>query len=205
MSQESIDIRTVIDETSVHIRLLNREDRSALVKVASHPDIYSNVYTIRHPFGGADADQWISRSTIGQQNSSEVLLALVDKETGRYFASVNYHRTDLVFHSGRSGEMELGFWIEPRYQRRGFVRSAIALSLSEAVPKLKPRYLMATASEQNIPSQRLLCSIGFKCQKKMNVKQSDGLLRPTLLYHMSTEDALLWAEAHLELLGLPIQ
>ncbi|MDD5935317.1 MAG: GNAT family N-acetyltransferase [Clostridiales bacterium] len=98
-------------------------------------------------------DHWVN---------SEKHLAIVLKETGELLGYVVINPDS---EEGREDTRELGFALISKYRGNGYMKEAINAVLKE-LSKRNIVYVWACCFKENIPSERLIRSIGFEFQQE---------------------------------------
>ncbi|WP_282609461.1 GNAT family N-acetyltransferase [Pelagibius sp. Alg239-R121] len=75
-------------------------------------------------------------------------------------------------------ELELGYWVDDRQQRRGFAEEAAAECISYARETLKSPSLVSYIDPANIPSQNLALKLGAKYEQTIELVEQG----PHLVY-----------------------
>ncbi len=66
-------------------------------------------------------------------------------------------------------ELELGYWVDDRQQRKGFAEEAAAECLRYARETLKPPSLVSYIDPANVPSQNLAAKLGAKYEQTIEL------------------------------------
>lgn len=70
-------------------------------------------------------------------------------------------------------DVDIGFAFLPAYRRRGYAREAAAATLRHARTVLELPRVVAITSPDNVPSQRLLESLGLAYQRRIELTKGD--------------------------------
>jgi RimJ/RimL family protein N-acetyltransferase len=105
----------------------------------------------------------------------------VEHETGQPVGFIALNFTDDTTVGLPAGDHEIGWWIDPEYQRRGFASEGAAALRDHAFSELGAPSLVARLQPENLASARTAESIGMKFECETTT--GDGL--PTALYRLA--------------------
>ena len=122
-------------------------DAPELAAVTDDPAITGRVDFLSSPFGPAQA-----RALIESDPGFHGVRLAADR---LLIGLLGAHRRPAV---GGGSEIEVGYWIGPAFQRRGYAREALTAMLQA----LQGEVVFAECHPANIPSWSLLLAVGFK-------------------------------------------
>ncbi|HEX7388910.1 MAG TPA: GNAT family N-acetyltransferase [Acidiphilium sp.] len=134
-------LRSPIETARLVIAPLAEADATELSAITDHPDIIRRVHFLAAPF---DADR--ARALIVSDPGFNGMRRVAD---GRLVGVAGAH--------DRGNAVEIGYWVGPAWQRRGYAREAIVALLGE----LRGRPVYAECDPANTVSWRFLVSLGF--------------------------------------------
>jgi [ribosomal protein S5]-alanine N-acetyltransferase len=108
------------------------------------------------PYHRADARAYILRSVRGRRAGTDLLLAIVERESGRLIGGIGLHHLDWEHHNG-----ELGYWLGRPYWGRGYGTEAAEAIVRIGFEQLHLHRLDAGLFRGNSASEHLLRKLGF--------------------------------------------
>ncbi len=146
-----------IETPRLIIRPLAEADLESFVQYRSDPEI-ARYQGWDAPFSETKARELIeSQAGIDLPQKGEWLqLAILLKASGKHIGDLALHQLDEP-----DVEFEIGFTIANRFQRKGFAKEAVAALIESLVRQLGAKRCIATPDRRNLPSIRLLASLGF--------------------------------------------
>lgn len=141
---------TVVLETErLILRASQLEDAKTIAKLANDPRIAENTARIPHPYGLADAKQFVTRSA---QNDEIVFVITLD---GGVIGACGLNKID--------GEApEVGYWLGVRYWGKGYATEALRALIDFAFEEFDHAALHGVARVTNPASRRVLEKCGFQ-------------------------------------------
>jgi RimJ/RimL family protein N-acetyltransferase len=139
----------VLETKRLTLRAPRHEDVKAIAVLANDRRIAENTARIPHPYGTADAEQFI---------------ASVNKRAGEVCFAISHGGT-LVGACGidpREDVPEVGYWLGARYWDRGFATEAVRAVIDYAFGELQHDALQAGARVTNPASRRVLEKCAFQ-------------------------------------------
>ena len=127
------------------------EDAPALARAIAHESVVRMLARAPWPYREDDAAAFLAAPRDPRLPS---LLVTLPGETGRIVGGCTLNRGD-------RGAAEVGFWITPSHQRRGFAREALA-ALIDAARLLRHRRLAGRQAIDNPASGAVLRAAGFR-------------------------------------------
>jgi RimJ/RimL family protein N-acetyltransferase len=154
LSQEVIETARehcvpVLATERLTLRAPRHEDVKAIAAVANDRRIAANTARIPHPYGLADAEQFIAAVN---RREGEVCFVITQGET-------------LIGACGidpREDAPELGYWLGTRYWGRGYATEAVRAIIDYAFDDLEHETLQAGARVSNPASRRVLEKCAFQ-------------------------------------------
>jgi RimJ/RimL family protein N-acetyltransferase len=139
----------VLETKRLTLRAPRHEDVKAIAVLANDRCVAENTARIPHPYGTADAEQFIASVN---QRDGEVCFAIS-------------HGGTLVGVGGidpRDDVPEIGYWLGARYWDRGFATEAVRAVIDYAFGELQHDALQAGARVTNPASRRVLEKCAFQ-------------------------------------------
>jgi [ribosomal protein S5]-alanine N-acetyltransferase len=97
--------------------------------------------------------KYIQLSQIKMQNGEEIPVHITNKITGEFIGCSGVHKIN-------TDNPELGIWIKKSAQRKGFGKETIGALIDWAQKHLQFTYLVYPVAKENIPSRKLIESLG---------------------------------------------
>lgn len=127
------------------------EDAPALARAIAHQSVVRMLARAPWPYREGDAAAFLAAP---QDSRLPSLLVTLPQEGGRIIGGCGLHR-------GERGAAEVGYWITPSHQGRGFAREALA-ALIGAARLLRHRRLAGRHAIDNPASGAVLRAAGFR-------------------------------------------
>ena len=153
----------------LHLRKIEIEDISSLVKYANNKKVSDYILNIPYPYQEPDAVFRIRYVNEGFKTNSRYVFAIVLKETNEFIGEISLHIDD------KKRIAQLAYWIGEPFWKNGFVTEAIKAILIFGFEKLDLDLIFATCDEENIASIRVLEKNGFHLEgirKRAVIKNS---------------------------------
>jgi RimJ/RimL family protein N-acetyltransferase len=131
------------------LRAPRRRDAKSIVRLASDRRVAVNTARIPHPYGLADAEQFIA--AVNRQDGEATFLITLDHT--------------LIGACGvdpREGGPEIGYWLGVPYWGQGYATEAVRALVDHAFGGLQHEALQAGARVSNPASRRVLEKCGFQ-------------------------------------------
>jgi len=124
-------------------------DIDAIVRFANDRRVAENTARLPHPYGVADAEQFIASSN-RQNGEATFIVALDDQPIG------------VCGVSPQNGAAEIGYWIGAPFWGRGYATEAVRAVIDHAFGELGHAALQAGPRVSNPASRRVLEKCGFQ-------------------------------------------
>jgi RimJ/RimL family protein N-acetyltransferase len=139
----------VLETARLVLRAPCHEDVKAIVALANDRRIAENTARIPHPYGAADAEQFIATANRRDGEASFVIM-----------------RGDVLIGAcsvdPRADGVEIGYWLGVPYWGRGFATEAVRAAIDYAFGDLEHESLEAGARVSNPASRRVLEKCAFQ-------------------------------------------
>lgn len=154
------------------LRSFEQEDIPSLVRLAGFREIAATTLGIPHPYGEADARNYISKSEEDFLAGRSVIFAIHKMLEGAFCGA-----TGLVV-SEAHGHAELGYWIGVPYWGKGYATEASKAVLAFGFETLRLNRIYAHHTVGNIGSQRVIQKIGMRHEgrSRQHVRKWDKFL-----------------------------
>lgn len=116
-------------------------------------DIAKYLSVVPHPYGPADAEDFVARMAKARAMGEGWAFTLVSKASGAPIGCCGLHLND--------GRYELGYWIAKPYWNRGFATEAAKRVLAFAFGTVRADAVEAGWFHDNKASGRVLAKLGF--------------------------------------------
>jgi len=131
------------------LRAPSRSDVPAIVRFAGDRRVAVNTTRIPHPYGAADAEQFIA--SISRENGGVTFAIVLDSSL------IGICGIDL-----RPEGADLGYWLGAPYWGRGYATEAVRAVIDHAFSELGHEVLLSGARVSNPASRRVLEKCGFQ-------------------------------------------
>lgn len=160
-------------------------DKPAMLEHLSSKDVYNTTLNIPYPYSEADADSWLQKRIVLNQNQAkEVSFAIRDVE-GKLIGVVSADNLEL----GATHKAEIGYWLARQYWGKGIMTDAVKAYANYAFEELGLLKLVAHVFEVNVGSARVLEKAGFKLEGRLRKHfRKDGNLYDARIYGLLKED-----------------
>ncbi len=163
MSNESVVIRTA----RVILTGLQEEDAPRLASYRQHPEVAR--YQSWESYSEPEARELIASMQKSDPWSldSWYQFGLRLAEDGCLIGDIGIRRKQ----NGPSYDAEVGYSLDPTYQKQGYMREALLAILSWAARQLHIRRFTASLDPRNVASARLLIALGFRLEASYRQSQ----------------------------------
>ena len=135
---------------TVTLRPVERDDLSFLQTNINDPTVWRSL-AMNAPINGRQEEEWFE--SIGDGDGVHLLITDGERRVG----VVSLMNVDTGF-----GVAELGYWVTPDEQRRGYASDAVGTATTYAFDHRRLHRVSAQVLDFNEASQRLLESLGFR-------------------------------------------
>ncbi len=139
----------VLETERLMLRAARHEDAKAMAALANDLRIAANTARIPHPYGVADAEQFIE--TVNRQDGEATFVIMLD---GTLIGACGV--------DPRQGVPEIGYWLGVSSWGHGYATEAVRAVIDHAFGDLGHEALQAGARISNPASRRLLEKCGFQ-------------------------------------------
>lgn len=139
----------VLETARLVLRAPRHEDVKAIVALANDRRIAENTVRIPHPYGTADAEQFLATAN---KRGGETCFVIMRGEAPIGVCGVD----------ARAEGAELGYWLGVPYWGRGFATEAVRALIDHAFGDLQHETLQAGARVSNPSSRRVLEKCAFQ-------------------------------------------
>jgi RimJ/RimL family protein N-acetyltransferase len=164
-----------LTDGTVVLRRWEKSDIGCVEEASRDPDIPGRTTVPAH-FTVTEGLAWIGRAW-GRADSGGLSLAITD-------AGSDVALGNIVLMFRRPGTVEIGYWLIERARGRRLASRAVALLAPWALTEAGLARIEAFVHVENIASQRVLASVGFR---------REGHLRSYLVIHERRADALIYS------------
>lgn len=113
--------------------------------------------------------QW--RYSIGDPNKEFILLAIVEKQTGKLIGQIN---TGHEFNDELPGELSIGYFISKEAMRNGYATEAAKAITQHYFPVNKKDFFYAVIQPENAASIRVVTKAGFEFISQIMLPAEDS-------------------------------
>jgi RimJ/RimL family protein N-acetyltransferase len=145
------------------LRAWRDEDVPAMVEGCSDPAVSRWIFNIPVPYSEADAKQFLATTRAKEEAHAAVERAIDEAASGELAGAIGISQVNLERKMGA-----IGYWIGPRFRRRGYAVRAVGLLSRWAIEVLGLERIELFTDTENGASQRVAERAGF---------QREGLLR----------------------------
>lgn len=139
----------VLETERLTLRAPRHDDVKAIAILANDRRIAANTARIPHPYGVADAEQFIA--SVNKRDGETCFVMMLD---GKLIGACGI--------DPREDSPELGYWLGAPYWSRGFTTEAVRAVIDYAFGDLKHETLQAGARVSNPASRRVLEKCAFQ-------------------------------------------
>ena len=168
---------------NICLRAMEESDADFFYETLQDMDIQRNESDIRVPMSHkACADFAMEQASKGNDNLSPFLI-IEDKEKNRVGMA------SPCIEDSRVGVFTCGIFIKPEYQRKGYAKEAIFLSLKFYFNQLRCQKFNSSVYSYNEPSNKLCEKMGFVVEgRRRNTVYTDGKFYDEILYGLTKEE-----------------
>lgn len=129
------------------------EDAGFIAEALADYDIARTMTSVPHPYGDADAEDFIAMVTKARAMGEAWVFTIVSKASQAPLGAIGLHLKD--------GRYELGYWVAKPYWGRGFATEAGRKVLEFAFGVVRAEAVEAGWFHDNAASGRVLGKLGF--------------------------------------------
>ena len=163
---------------SVILRPLKKSDVSSIFKYTKFPDIPRYTF-VPSPNTVENIETFIKKSHKLARKGTIYIFGIVPDDASEVVGTLGIHDV-----SAMHKKAEIGYWLAKKFRGRGIMPEAIGLALKFCFKELKLQRVQAPTLPENIISQKLLKSCGFKYE---------GRHRNYYRHHKRIKDAYMYA------------
>lgn len=168
----------------LRLRALRPADKPAVVVACADPVTVRFSWRIPVPYCEQDFDDFLTLTRHSWADDREAHWAVADVESDEFLAMISL---DLSAANRQTGE--IGYWCAPSARGRGVMSGAARLVRDWAFERLELERLELTTDQDNVASQRVAESIGYRREGIMRSYLSAHGRRTTdVLYGMTRDD-----------------
>ena len=165
------------------LRSLKKSDAASIYKYVRSPDIPRYTF-VPSPYTIDSAIDFIKRSHIWRRKETTYVFAIVPHEAGELVGTIGIHAVSAVHKKA-----EIGYWLAKKFRGRGIMPEAIGLALKFCFKELKLHRVQAPTLPDNVISQKLLKSCGFKYEgRHRNYYRHRNRIKDAYMYAITVED-----------------
>jgi ribosomal-protein-alanine N-acetyltransferase len=152
----------MIQTSHLVLRPLRSEDAPALAAVAGARRVADTTISVPHPFGPAEAEDWIGRRIDEAAAGRALGLAMTLAAGHGLIGYVGLHHIDR-----EHLEAEISFWIGGAHEGRGLVKEAADAVIGHGFGTLGLNRICAYHMARNPDSERVLARLGFQYEGRL--------------------------------------
>lgn len=144
----------------------------SLIKMADRDDVFATmncedtamiISFMTWPMTMKQAENWARKAEEGAQNQTDLLYIARGRENGAPVGCIGLHRIK----EENKNSAEVGYWLNPAFQGKGYAREMIEAMLDLAFNRLELDSVWATAIPTNVKSHKVLNRQGFQIVDKV--------------------------------------
>lgn len=144
-----------IETKRLLLRPPTKKDVNDLVEGLNNLNVSKNVSSIPYPYRKKDALWWINHCNEKKKKESYIF-EIELKEEKKLIGACGLHKYDKFCES-----IEIGYWINEKYWRKGIVTEAAITVIDFAFKKLKVNRIELGAYKENLASNSVAKKLGF--------------------------------------------
>jgi RimJ/RimL family protein N-acetyltransferase len=165
----------------VLLRLLVDGDLAAMAEACRDPEM-QRWTMVPHPYGEAEARQWLSESAEAWASGEAASFAIADAADEAYLGGIGLR-------SGPWPVGEVGYGVAPWARGRGVATRALRLVSGWAMDELGLPRISLLAEPENLPSQRVAENAGYRREGLLrSYRELKGVRRDYVMYSLLAED-----------------
>ncbi len=172
----------MIETDRLTLKILKEEDADDVYGILKEPDISNWIYIFDQPFGKDQANAWCQRAANNFKIDKEYICGAYLKDTPEMIGNIGLH-----LNAKRPTQAEIGYFISRHHWRRGYASEMIAAIIEFSFSDKDLNTLTATASLDNIGSDRVLIKNGFIRKGDKTVSRHDGTPRISAYFEIKRE------------------
>jgi len=152
-------VELVLRTPRLVLRPVEAADSGALYPYVSDPELprFMSWEAHRDP---SETEAWIAVAQEGQARGTDLTWAITFQ--GPLVGMIGLHDITRQFRAWRVDRAELGFWMAPAFQNRGFVTEASREVVRFGFEALKLHKIIVGCVAENVRSRRVIDKIGFR-------------------------------------------
>lgn len=124
-----------------------------------------------------DIYEFITKSQHNMKRDEEMPVVIINAATKEFIGCAGIHKI-------LSGKPELGIWLKESVHRQGYGKEAIQGLISWAKDNLKFEFLTYPVARANMPSRRLIESLGGVAVEEKTVTSPSGKILDEVIYRI---------------------
>ncbi len=168
---------------SVILRPLKKSDVSSIFKYTKFPDIPRYTF-VPSPNTIENIETFIKKSHKFARKGTIYIFGIVPDDASEVVGTLGIHDVS-VMHK----KAEVGYWLAKKFRGRGIMPEAIGLALKFCFKELKLQRVQAPTLPENVISQKLLKSCGFKYEgRHRNYYRHHKRIKDAYMYAITKDD-----------------
>jgi len=162
------------------LRKPNKKDVNDLVEGLNNLKVSKNISTVPHPYRKKDATWWINHCNEKKKKKESYPFEIELKEEKKLVGACGLHAYDKFKES-----IEIGYWINENYWRKGIITEAAIAVINFAFEKLKINRIELDAYKENVASNAVAKKLGFTYEgttRQSNKSKAEGKIHDTNIY-----------------------
>ena len=167
-------MKTMLTTQRLSLRELAAEDRADFDATFRDPE---TIYAYGYLFNPEELDAWFERQAAHQTRHGYGLWTAVERLSGAPVGFCGIVRRNIE----NAEELEISYFIKPRFRHRGYAREAAAACRDYAFNALGAKRVVSCVRVDNAPSRRVAESLGMSVER-IFVRHCSGEDIPYALY-----------------------
>jgi len=138
------------------LRNPTKKDVNDLVEGLNNLKVSENVSSVPYPYTEKDATWWINHCNEKKKKKESFIFEIELREEKKLIGACGLHKYDKFCES-----IEIGYWVNEKYWRRGIITEAAVAVIDFAFKKLKVNRIELGAYKENVASNSVAKKLGF--------------------------------------------
>lgn len=174
---------TELKGKSIILRPLKKPDVPSIFTYTKSADIPRYTF-VPSPNTVENIETFISKSRKFARHGSTYIFGIVPYDASEVVGTLGIHDVSAIHKKA-----EIGYWLAKKFRGRGIMPEAIGLALKFCFKELKLQRVQAPTLPENVISQKLLKSCGFKYEgRHRNYYRHRQRIKDAYMYAITRED-----------------
>jgi [ribosomal protein S5]-alanine N-acetyltransferase len=181
----------LIETARCKLRPWRADDLEAIWPAVSDPEFPKHMSWDAHR-DKSETRAWLERAEHVNSSNEEVKWAI--EHEGQAVGSIGFHEITWQVRAFRLDRAELGYWLAPSHQRKGFMTEAVEAVVRFGFETIGLHKIVVTCMAENVASRRVIEKAAFRWVGRSEEDVwRDGKWHANLMYELTAPE---WPDVH---------